>query len=252
MKGFKELEKELTIVTPSMSRASVITVTKVVPSTILVVPPHQLEDYKKHNPKTEVVAHPKECTDIGLVRFWIMNNWKNVFMLDDDVVQLRCNYTGKKIEGERRILEIILNNYSISKQMGVKLWGFSNKMRPVLFSSQNPIQLSGYLNGSYTGYNEGHEMIWLDGEGLAIVDDMFFSAYNAHKWRKCYQDNRYAFITKENFTSDGGCSEYRTSDQMVVQTTKLQELFGAVIVDKIATSTRKNVQRGERTLKLPF
>ena len=82
----KSNRKGITIVCPSKGRCNKVKTISLIPSLVLIVPSSEEEDYKKFNPNTKVVATPPEVRGITKTRQWILDNYEEVFMIDDDVV----------------------------------------------------------------------------------------------------------------------------------------------------------------------
>lgn len=226
---------------------------------IVVVPENQVEEYKKHNPEEnlQIVGHPTWVRGIGDCRWWVMNNFGDCFMLDDDTESIR-NYAviGKGseiIKNPEHVNDIIQNLYFTAKNFGAKMFGFGNVRNPLNISPQKPFRFTGYINASMCGYMEDHGLHYdIEKPWLNTCEDYYFSALNAHKNRYFFIDERYTAYTLGNFNSGGGCSDYRKSSDMEFATKELMKMFGGAIVEKIVTTTRKNLQKGERSLKVPF
>lgn len=226
---------------------------------IVVVPENQLEDYKKHNPEPnlQIVAHPNWVRGIGDCRFWVMSNFGDCFMLDDDTESIR-NYSvvgagSEIIKNSEHVNDIIQNLYFTAKNFGAKMFGFGNIRNPLNFAPQKPFRFSGYINASMCGYMADHGLHYdIEESWLNTCEDYYFSGLNAHKNRFCFIDERYTAYTLGNFNSGGGCADYRKASDMEYCTTQLMKMFGSAIVPKLPSTTRKNLQKGERLLKVPF
>ena len=87
------LVSDLKIVVCSRSRATKLITKKLFVGFKLyvVVPESQLEDYKKHNPEPnlEIIAQPNWVRGIGDCRYWVMTNFGDCFMLDDNIESLK-------------------------------------------------------------------------------------------------------------------------------------------------------------------
>lgn len=221
---------------------------------ILVVPHDECDTYKEYNKDLEVISQPKEVRGITMARQFVLDHFESVFMLDDDIDYVRKMYTEEgepyKVTNQETILQIIAQNESLAKQCGAKMFGFTHARRPVAYNPMKPFSFTGFLNGSHTGFLKGHNLKY--DPRLIEGEDHFISAYNVYKNRFMIIDNRYAFFTKDNWTSDGGCSMDRNSQNLKRDTLLLRELFGEVVHIKTGTSMKKNLIEGERTLKFPY
>jgi hypothetical protein len=244
---------DVKIVSPSIGRANNVITKQVVEDLIIVCPESQADQYAEFSPHNEVVAHPEDCRGISAVRQWIIENFGNVFMLDDDIHGVHNLY---RCEGETYVMnrdqvrDIILQNFDVAKQLGVYYWGFTNMRRPVQYYPQNPFSLVGYINGSNIGFLEGHNLSY--DQRISDADDYYMACLNVYKNRKMFIDNRFAFNTKDNFTASGGASGYRNSETIENDTLLLRQLFGDVIQLKKKTTFKLNVIEGERFLKFPI
>ena len=151
---------------------------------------------------------------------------------------------------EDEIYDIIVRLYEMAKMSGAYLFGFGKERNPLMYHSHKPFQFNGYVNSSHFGVCEGHNLEYnLDmNEG----EDHWLSCYNAYKHRFCLIDTRYSFFTKDNFMAQGGCNDYRTVEDMKKNTIILRQHFGDVIRLKYASHTRKNVNKGERSINIPL
>ena len=223
------------------------------------VPENQLEDYRAENPESnlEFVGHPDWCRGIGDARWWVMQKFGTLFMLDDDIDHIR-NYCVKgkafdTIRDPEHVNDIIQNCYLMAKQFGAKVWGFGNARQPLEFSPQKPFKFTGYINASMCGYMKDHGLHydhndkWING-----VEDFYFCGLNAYKNRFIFADERYTLLTVGNFSATGGASDYRKQSDMEVQTEKLMRLFGSAIMPKSGSRTKQKLQKGERTLRVNF
>ena len=250
----KNNRKGITIVCPSKGRCSNVKTISLIPSLVLIVPSSEEEDYKKFNPNTKVVATPPEVRGITKTRQWILDNYEEVFMIDDDVVNVRKNFENESpksmVTDVGQILEIINETVYIAKEIGAKMFSFSRTVNPLSYSGHELFSHTGYMNASYCGFLKGHGMSYdlTMNEG----EDHYISCLNMYKHRYCLIDERYSFLTDGNFKSLGGCNGQRTRESMIRNTMHLREIFGEVIVCKEPNAVKKNVNIGERTLKFPY
>lgn len=246
---------KISIVCPSKGRCDNVRTLSFIPNLILVVPHNEVEDYKEHYPDTEVIGTPENIRGITPTRQWILDKFDEVFMIDDDVMQVRKNYVfGKDVEpmiDDPEMIEEIINDTAyITKEIGAKVFSFSKIRNPLEYISFKPIVHTGYMNASFCGFIKDHGLSY--DLNLNEGEDHYISCLNMYKHRYCLIDNRYSFITDKNFAAIGGCNDYRTRESMIKNTMYLREKFGEAIAYKEPTRLKKNVNVGERTVKFPY
>lgn len=244
----------LKIVSPSKGRFNNYLTKEVINDIIIVCPHSELDLYKEFNPNNEIIAAPKDAKGIVKTRQWILDQFDEVFMVDDDVEYVRRMYTEEnepyKITDPNMVNDIIHQNADVCKQMGAKMFGFGSKRQPKMYDSFKPIKYTGYINASYCGYLKGHGLKY--NTTLIEGEDHYMSALNVFKHRKMHIDTRYSFFTKDNFKASGGCGDYRTLEDMKNTTIELRSYFGEAIRMKQPNTGKKEVNEGERSLKFPF
>lgn len=249
------MTKPIKIVCPSKGRSDNVRTIALIPTLELVVNENEAEEYKKNYPETIVHSVPPYIKGITATRQWILENFEEVFMIDDDVISVRRNFAfGEndpvRIFDTEIILEIINSTTGIAKDIGAKVFSFSKIRNPLEYNSFKPIVHTGYMNASFCGFLKGHELSYdltmSEGEGHYI------SCLTIYKHRYCMIDNRYSFVTDGNFTAIGGCNTYRTRDSMMKNTLYLKKLFGDAISYKMPTELKQNVNIGERSVKFPY
>ena len=244
------------VVSPSMGRAGETRVQDKIAYVTFVAPEREVDEYKEHLPDNEVVGCPNEIKGIVATRQWMLEKWNNIFMADDDIYQIRRQFVDSQ-KAETNITdpytawEIIQDLANITRQMGTYHFGFSNAREPVQFESGKPIVHTKYINNSFMGFLEGHGLSY--DLNFDEAEDYYICCMNMYKNRYSVIDQRYVFKTYQNFTSNGGCSLYRTEASMIKSTQRLQALFGSDIVhEKVQSKLKKSINKGERTLIFPF
>lgn len=238
----------LRIVCPSRSRADNLLTKKLFVgfSLIVVVPNRQLQEYQEKNNEShlEIIGHPDYIKGIAGVRWWIMQNLGDVFMIDDDIDHVR-NYSKDEvlfssISNASHINEIIQSCYNTAKDLDVKMWGFADHQAPIDYKSQRPFSFSGLIPSKSCGIMSNHGLsfnqkdIWVSG-----VEEYYFSLLNAIVNRKAFIDNRYSFFNvKDNL---GGINDYRKASDELKQDTGLYMTFGRMI--KPNRKTKKKHRR---------
>lgn len=220
---------------------------------LVVVPESQVQDYKHHNPdpNLEIIAHPNWVRGIGDARYWVMTNFGDCFMIDDDADHIR-NYAvvGKSydvIRNPEHVNDIIQNLYFTAKEAGAKMFGFGNIKSQLDFRPQRPFSFSGGIHGSMCGFMADHGLSYdFDEKLLNTCEDFYFSALNAYKNRFCFIDNRYTIFTDEKSNSIGGRSDYMTAKDIDKATEVLMKFFGKAI------RTKEVKNKKQRILTIPY
>ena len=94
----------------------------------VLVPVSEKEEYSKRisNP---VITVPDQICGLGQLRNWVLDNFaeETVVMIDDDINTVYC-LTGEKsqrIEDKDQLVQIIINDAVMAKDMGCKCFGFT-------------------------------------------------------------------------------------------------------------------------------
>lgn len=247
-------EQDYVILCPSRGRAKNILTKALIPDIVLVVNANEKEEYEKYNPELIVLSPPEDVKGITPTRNWMLNNFHDVFMVDDDVCQVKRNYVEsgeiESIKDPILIKEIIEFAFYVSRKMGAKMFGFRSTRNPLEYDAFRPFRFTGYYNHSHVGYLQGHGLKFDNSFGEA--EDYYMSLLQAYQNRFGFFDGRFTFVTKDNFLSQGGCCEYRTINMMKENTIRLKELFGDAVLVKRATATKGRINEGERSITIPF
>lgn len=244
----------LKIICPSKGRADNVLTTKFIREMIILVPHGEGKAYREHNPDFEVIETPVGLHGITRTKQWMIDNWDEWFSIDDDVIRVTRQYESTKdamqVTDPDEVVDIIQRLRDMAVEMGAFMYGFNHYRQPELYNAHKPFSHTGYLNSSHFGLLPGHNLYYnLD---MLEAEDHWISLLNAYTNRFFLKDHRYAFATKDNFKAKGGCNDYRTSESMVDNTILLRKQFGEAVVLKEATSRKKIINKGERSLKVPF
>ena len=245
---------ELKIVVLSRGRASRVSTKNVCNIDAIVCPKNEVDDYKKYNPKIHIIEEPSGCNNIVKARQFVLDSFKEVFMMDDDVTHVGRFFASSgdefKVKDKQHVNDIISQTASLAKQIGAKMFGFTHLRKPICYHSQRPFRTTGFLNASHCGFLKGHQIKY--DERLTEGEDHFASLYNVFKNRFMLIDDRYGFWTTTNFKNAGGCARDRNTDKMKKNTLLLREMFGECVCIKTANIQRKNINEGERSLSFPY
>lgn len=245
----KEIVK---VVIPSHKRSDRVLTVNAVSHAILCVEESQVAAYKVHHPNTEIVSHPDDVVGLARKRDWIVKHFGGVFMLDDDISELRRVYTEK---GEETTVDasvaydIIQHTAENCRAAGFYAFGFSTTPTPLHYNSFQPIAMKGYLTGCAHGVLDGSKL-WYNPE-IVCNEDYWLSCLNAYYHRGCYKDLRFYWSQKDTFVNRGGLAEFRNTEAEELDFKLLQRVFGKEVV-----SLRKNkknlMHQFQKSLKLPF
>lgn len=242
------------VVCPSKGRHDNVRTIKFFPNLTLIVPHNEVELYKENYPYLEVIGTPPHIKGITPTRQWILEQYEEVFMIDDDVVSVRKNFAFGNQDASLSVPEdieaILINAIKIARGIGAKVFSFSKIRNPLEYNSFSPLEHTGYMNASFCGFLKGHNLAY--DLSMSEGEDHYISCLNVYKNRFGFIDNRYSFVTDGNFTAKGGCNDYRTRNSMIDNTYYLRKKFGNVINLKGGTALKKKVNYGERSLKFPY
>lgn len=197
-------EQELVkIVIPSYKRADRVRAIKI-PNSIICVPESEYEAYAANYGKDRVIAHPDSIIGIGPKRQWIIEKFKNVFMIDDEYDHLVRCYTmeGDQLENHttpEETYEIIQNTARLAKEMGTYLFGFSKTAKPLYFNPTDPFGVC-VSSSNLIHYGIGV----LDGGNIFIPNDLnyneddFLNLINCYHNRYCLVDKRFSYPFNQN------------------------------------------------------
>lgn len=249
------MQRTCKVVVPSYGRPDRVgsLTLRVLPFAALVVPERQVDQYREHNPDTEVIGHPDHVRGITPARQWIYEKFGDVFMVDDDVTAMRRNHIrlGEKSEiAPSTAYDIIQMTFWNAIQAGCYLFGFGSLTEPGQYSSNKPVSLNGYVNGTCTGLVAGsklrYDLEYVGGE------DHYISLMSAYIYRKTWIDKRFSFSQKDTMSSTGGMAQVRTIETEKIDTLRLIKHFGKCVRVKRQTPGRKILNPYARVINIPI
>jgi hypothetical protein len=242
---------DIKLIIPSAGRSDCVSTTKYILNCILCVPESELDEYKKSN-DCKIVTHPDTIKGLGRKRNWILENFKSVVMLDDDLKGMRRLY----IKGSNDIVmpsdayQIIQETYFAARDSGAKLFGFNHVVNPLMYKSLQPIKLTGYINGCCIGIIENDKLKFH--EDIIGVNDFYISLLNAYYFRYIYKDSRFCLIQDSIRKNTGGLAKFRNEDTEKKDYLLLKKYFGEAIKLKTSNKQTTNTLKYGRTINLPF
>lgn len=241
---------ECKIVIPSAGRSAEVSTTKYVNNCILCVPESEYNEYKEHN-SCEIIVHPDTIKTLGEKRNWIIDKYKTVFMLDDDLKGMKRLYTLDNYNvSPSEAYSIIQETYFNALCSGAKLFGFNHTVVPVMYDGFSPISLTGYINGSGIGIIENEKLRF--STEIVGVNDFYISLLNAYYYRFIFKDMRFCFMQNSIRKNTGGLSKSRNDETEKKDFYILKRKFGNCIKLKKSTKAAKNTLKYGRTINLPF
>ena len=225
------------------------------------VPEAQAEAYRKQNPECEIITHPDSVIGKVPKLQWLLDKFKGCFFLDDDIASVQRLYfipgadEVSKLPVEN-VETLIQNTAAVARELGAFYFGFATFGRPLMFKPWDPFRLTGYISGHAYGILPDSKLSY--DPRIQMNDDYYIALLNAFHHRLCFKDNRFYFVQKGTFGSEGGLAEFRTMDKERAEFILLRKMFGGAIVPK-----RKVIGQGqngagkvthqyEKMLNLPF
>jgi len=214
----------------SHKRADSVRSAHVVAGAKLCIPVGQLAEYEAADYGIEIVTHPDEVVGLSPKRNWMLDTYGDHFVMDDDIKGLRRIYD-QDLEPHLSpddAYEAIQATAYVARQVGAKLWGFSNYPMTYTYDVFKPFKTTGYVNGMSFGIFADSKLRFPD-DPHSVVEDFWVSAINAFHHRYIWQDTRFAFEQVKTFRQIGGVSDYRTMDKEREDYEMLVRYFGDAI-----------------------
>jgi TET-Associated Glycosyltransferase len=254
---------EIPVVVPSHARAGAVRVLDVVANAILCVAESEADAYRTEY-SAPIETHPDTVVGICPKRQWMLEHFGDHFSVDDDVKGFRRIYDP---EAEPHLdpdaaYEAIQETAEVARQVGAKLWGFSNYPMTYTYDVFKPFKLVGYVNCMSYGIFADSKL-WFPDDPEHLGDDYHVSGLNAYFHRYIWLDTRFAFEQVKTFRNPGGLSEFRHSAREEATYDKLRGMFGDAIQLKTTrggrppdtSDERKSTTAGhsfEKLLKVPW
>jgi len=242
------------IIIPSSGRSS--SVLTDIDDSVLYVPLDQKDSYGKYC-NNHIETHGKhEFKNLAEKRQAIYEQYKNVFMVDDDISFVSRLYT----EGNNRLnhlsptesRDLIYETAENAKDAGTFLFGFGNNPNAKHFHTHNPIVLSSYINASAFGLLECDKLFFTN--KTTAAESHWINLLNAYQNRFCWIDKRFCFAQEPNstFFKPGGQTSKRTLDTEKADTIFLYKMFGNCVKLKKNNGDASIQHEFQRTIKFPF
>lgn len=245
----------LNIVIPSYKRPERVIAKRLVSNPIICVSRSEKEIYQEMNPECEIVTHPDSVKGLPAKRNWMVNHFKELFMLDDDVYEFQPQYypndiSAANITNPDVVRKTIEKLYTIAKMLEINLFGFSKSQSPLMYNPKKPYVLNERVTGCSYGVIKSPNTFWPD--DLVLKEDFWISGYVKYKERLVLVDKRFAFKQKDTFVNPGGLSEYRNTDRELEAMLRIKKYFGDCVTIKRDNQIVKSAQQVNITMSFPF
>lgn len=241
------------IVVPTHGRAGQVHALNAVDPVILCCAESQADEYHAAYPDQELVTHPDDIIGISPKRQWILEQFGDVFMLDDDCTELRRLHDPEapdtRFEADEA-WEIIQVTADVARQCGAYLWGLANNAIGRNYSAFHPFRTTGYVNAAFMGlFRDPMRRLHFPDDPYCVAEDYYISALNAYYYRFTWADDRFGFHQIDTFHNPGGLANFRTMEHEERWMAELKRLFGedAIVEKHMATS-----HGSEKILKIPW
>lgn len=239
----------------SHKRADRVTTYQHIADCIICVPKAQEDDYKAHNPGIEILTHPDDVIGISPKRQWILEQFEEVFMLDDDIIGTNRVWLPPKYEIDKLTPKDVSNWIDdlayLAKEMKAPLFGFNKTGNHAGYHGTIPFEFNKYIPGACMGFIKGHGLHfpkWAEFVG----EDYYASALNAYHNRKNLIDNRLAFAFDKTENNPGGVADFRTETRRKETYIFLKKHFGDAIQPKQKRNFKKSYMKYEKQLIIPY
>lgn len=240
---------QISIAVPSKGRFDCVSTN--VKNQILVVDKSETDLYKEFNPNFEILECPN-FNNLALKRNWILDKFKNVFMLDDDIVSVHKLYDSEEdvFLNSEESNNIIQFAYQKALDLGIYLFGFNNSPQLVHFNAMKPFMFKGFINGCAMGVISNEKLKFT--EKTIAVEDYYINLLNAYHFRINLIDKRFCFKQKDKktFLEKGGQSTNRTLETEKQDSLFLRKTFGESIILKKERNKVEKSHQYQRQLNI--
>lgn len=192
----------------------------------LVVPESQKENYQAVCDNPITTYNGDDIHGLGMTRNFVLDAFteRTVIMFDDDLTTF-YSLTGRlsrRIDDVGEIIQTVMNTAIMSQDMGVSMFGFSQKdIR--MYNGTEPFILNSWTGG----------VIGVNGRNFRFRNDAFkvdvdFALQCLLVDRVTFVDNRFKFAQRRD-NNKGGSSEFRTEKTMDESVVGLRQKWGSAI-----------------------
>lgn len=229
----------------SYKRANNVLSAKWAKGATIVVPESQEAEYRKYNPKMEIMAIPdEEDGNCAKKKNAVLRRTigEDVIIIDDDIRSIGFHEKGMIWDAtEEEVLLMAENMFLMAKEAGTILWGINVEDDKKFYREYSPFSLSSVVLGPFTCIRNIDETMRFD-EVIWLKEDYDFSLKVMNKYRKIIRNNKW-FYEVEHITNEGGLVDKRKYDEEMRQLEMLQKKWGRNIVE-----IKRNTQHGNLSI----
>ena len=255
----------ITINAPSYRRPQGVTTTGLIPDVRLWICEADEEEYRKHNPKADLVVVPDSVQgNVCRIRNRILDQSYEegvdaVCIVDDDMTSLA--YFQRRLRRKLRTAQIMpwLERYSIlAEEWGARMWGVNVNQDKQCYREYTPFSTLSFIGSPFTVHV--HSPLRYD-ESLPLKEDYDMTLQHLNEYRIALRLNKFHYVVKQGLSGSGqtgGCATYRNLEREEAQFRLLQAKWGKKLVreDKNdrshSTTKRKGAQDFNPVLRVPI
>lgn len=247
---------KISVNAPSYKRADDVKTLSYLPFCKIWVDCKEYEEYKKNNPKAEIISCPEGVQgNLCRVRNYILKTEFEagadvVLIIDDDFTCLR-RYEVNAFDGfgyephiitESEFLPFIEKYSVIAKDLGAKFWGVNCNCDPMAYRHNTPFSTRSYIGGPFQCFLKGNRCYY--DERLPLKEDYDMTIQQLNLERVVLRLNAYHYICKQS-EQKGGCAAYRNRQKEEEQFELLRKKWGGAIV-KMDTTNKGRSEKQKR------
>lgn len=245
------MKQKFFVAIPTYKRAGHVHSLKLFPKATLFCNYGELEEYKKHYPKNEIVECGKEVIGLtpklnAILDYCEKHKIKRLLKVDDDFTKFVSFVGGthKQIDDLEHLNEVIERLFVMIEDANTRLFTFAPTADVRRYEGSMPFRLFSSVKIGIYGMRVG------DGyrfdERFILKQDIDCALDTVMKYKYFIVENRYSFAFKETMKSVGGCAEYRNNDREQQMIKLLRSKWGS---DVFSVS---NTNKGEMTINVRY
>ena len=235
---------KISVNAPSYKRPDDVRTLDYLPFCKIWVDNKEYEEYKKHNPKANIISCPDGVQgNVSRVRNYILKTefergMDAVVIVDDDLSCIR-RFEFSEMENFGYETHIItaeeflpfIEKYSIlAKDLGARLWGVNCNCDPMAYRHNTPFSTRSVVLGPFGVFLKGNRC-WYD-EDLPLKEDYDMSIQQLNMERVVLRVNAYHYLCKQS-ENKGGCAAYRNRSREEEQLDALRKKWGGQLLRSI-------------------
>lgn len=223
---------------PSYKRADGLKTLDYLSKPLIYVSPEDYPLYVEKNPqyKDRIIEVPEgvQGQGKGHVMNWLLDNlWDDetdaVIILDDDISWMMAHSkTDKDYKIDEEMFYQLVEDYTIlAKDWGCGMFSFGLNGDRFAYNEFAPFRTHGYVDGAFQGFVRNDGLRY--DEVMTLKEDVDMFLQQIQKYHKCLRVNKY-YLVKKSFVNDGGCNEFRSSEEEKRQFQLMQKKWGSDII----------------------